>query len=530
MNFAEIKYPENTTDKDTGLDMRDLMVPVILPVNLDEICLEKMRHYAFRAVLMLRCSACGRYIDPKKAKHIEVANPNYPKFYYGPSCGCKPPRESQTRDAVICECGATCIVTRIQKNTNYNRFYDTAKVTILNQYNGWIMLQKFLISRNIDPETKLEKMFAEEFIRYILVGDKVVHISKDHWWDGKHYFSKHGAEMTAGIDESFDETTDLVVSGIRDYPSLRYTQIGEYLKSDAAVYDRETSPLIAFERICFAAAHPWVEFVWKVGLHKLYGSIVQGKADLTQVRPQIIKSNVKTLLAFNAGPNGFYALRHLQRHKVKILDPEFYGKFDKYVGNAKTFLRQFKTEIEIKYLYSQIKRGLSVQEVDSCWYDYHSMLKTLNGEAEVPEYLLYPKNLKEAHDETARRINDLKFAKENAKWKKVVSRLIKFEYINAEFGLEIIAPRKATDLTFEGSKLGHCVGGYIGRVLDGSTSILFLRKLECPEEPLGTVEFNNGQLIQCRGFQNKDDNLPPNYKDFLENWQKHLKKQSQANT
>lgn len=349
--------------------------------------------------------------------------------------------------------------------------------------------------------------------------------------------------MTAEIERSSDHSIIVASSKLSRIPALKYTMIGDYLlqsmmhrldgfvKGPYAQEDRSMKASEAFDRICVAAKRPWIEFLWKMGLKQFYHEIVDGRANMTIVTPGQVRKNAKLLKQANADFSVFYAIRQYQKRKMDLPDAETLSLFSQTDGYSLGILfESLNGKMDFKYVGSQLKRGMRVIGFNTYWKDYHSMLKTLNGDAEIPEYLLYPKDLKEAHDEAARRINDIKMEKENAKFKKIAKELAKYEYLNAGFGLAIIAPKKATDLTFEGATLGHCVGGYVDRVIKHETTILFLRKLECPDEPLGTIEYRDGKIVQCRGYHNENDKLPPNYKDFLADWQKHIKEQTQEAT
>ena len=79
-------------------------------------------------------------------------------------------------------------------------------------------------------------------------------------------------------------------------------------------------------------------------------------------------------------------------------------------------------------------------------------------------------------------------------------------------------PEKLSDIVDEGVELLHCVGGmhYLDRHIQKKSLILFVRKVETPDEPLYTVECQNGRIIQCRGYDN--GRVPKEVHDFLDVW------------
>ena len=70
--------------------------------------------------------------------------------------------------------------------------------------------------------------------------------------------------------------------------------------------------------------------------------------------------------------------------------------------------------------------------------------------------------------------------------------------------------------------LGHCVGSYTDRVLNGECQIYFIRKLGELKKPYYTAEWRDGKIVQCRGKRNCDYNKEIG--SFLSSAQKKLKK------
>ena len=79
-------------------------------------------------------------------------------------------------------------------------------------------------------------------------------------------------------------------------------------------------------------------------------------------------------------------------------------------------------------------------------------------------------------------------------------------------GLLLKVPASAEEIRAEGAALHHCVGTYVERVAQGKTMILFIRKIEAPDKPYYTMEWNGYEIVQCRGFKNC--NMTPEVKAF----------------
>ena len=118
---------------------------------------------------------------------------------------------------------------------------------------------------------------------------------------------------------------------------------------------------------------------------------------------------------------------------------------------------------------------------------------------------------------------DKQMGKISDDWDKRKKSWRKWEYKDDIYS--VIIPETPMDLSKEGSALVHCVGGYINRVLKGSTNILFIRKNEALEKSLFTVEMSNSGVIeQIHGYRNcniTDQNVieeEPEINTFVHNW------------
>ncbi len=119
------------------------------------------------------------------------------------------------------------------------------------------------------------------------------------------------------------------------------------------------------------------------------------------------------------------------------------------------------------------------------------------------EFILFPKKLKERHDEIC-----LEFDKHNMEIynKKIyerykeLSKLYNWKYKD----YIILVASSANELIKEGQELHHCVGGaYKRKMANGETNILFLRKKDDPHKSFYTIEVKDNCIRQIRGFKDK---------------------------
>lgn len=90
------------------------------------------------------------------------------------------------------------------------------------------------------------------------------------------------------------------------------------------------------------------------------------------------------------------------------------------------------------------------------------------------------------------------------------------EYEGEKF--TIIIPKKTSDLVREGNLLRHCVASYIERVASGKTTVVFLREKNRINEPFYTIEVMGEEIVQVKGFANKNANN--DIKEFVSEWKK----------
>ena len=120
---------------------------------------------------------------------------------------------------------------------------------------------------------------------------------------------------------------------------------------------------------------------------------------------------------------------------------------------------------------------------------------------------LYPRNLMQAHENLSRQIEYQKNQALEEKWAKRKDRLKK-KYAFQSDGCAVIVPEHISELVVEGKRQRNCVGGYMKRVADGETDVVFIRHTDAPDESYITMEVRNGRIVQARTKYNN----PPDEK------------------
>lgn len=243
---------------------------------------------------------------------------------------------------------------------------------------------------------------------------------------------------------------------------------------------------------------------------------------------QIDPSDLCWLQRPGAGLRDLFLLRVLRKagHKPS---GEFFAWIDaRRIKEVECFRRAlpFTTPHKLtRYLGSQFDKPdptgqPGVNDILSDYKDYLGFCEELGYDMHN-EFVLFPKNLKAAHDQANNRIKCRKVEAYDPKIKAQQNKLRR-QYQFKSKGLIVMPPRSAQEIVTEGHKLHHCVGGYVQGMAKQEYAVLFIRKQSNLGKPFYTVEVKGNQIVQTRGRNNR---IPtPEVQAFLEAWQekKHL--------
>lgn len=202
-----------------------------------------------------------------------------------------------------------------------------------------------------------------------------------------------------------------------------------------------------------------------------------------------------------------------------------------------------------RYSYMQHKERPDIREerLQNCakdWLDYLAWCKELKYDL-TNMFFYFPKNFKKVHDRTAaeyqavqdkkaaekKRQEEERIKREAEVMKKLLEEMLKENagidnaFLIKGKGLILRVPRDAQEIKNEGAALHHCVGTYVDRVAKGQTHIFFVRRVEEPDTPYFTMEYNKGRVIQCRGSHNCG--MPASVKAFVAAFEKLMKEREE---
>lgn len=178
------------------------------------------------------------------------------------------------------------------------------------------------------------------------------------------------------------------------------------------------------------------------------------------------------------------------------------------------------------------------------WLDYLEWCRKLKYDLNNM-FIYMPTNFKKVHDRTykeyqaqrdriaaaERKRQEHEAARKMKLIKKAVDEIFKKNdgvdaFTITGKGLVLVVPKSADEIKAEGAALHHCVGSYVELVAKGKTMIFFVRKIDAPEEPYYTMEWNGEKVVQCRGFQNCG--MTPEVEAFIKVFEKKMAEKERA--
>lgn len=162
------------------------------------------------------------------------------------------------------------------------------------------------------------------------------------------------------------------------------------------------------------------------------------------------------------------------------------------------------------------------------WVDYREMLD--GGEHTYRE--IFPKNLRQAHDDLVERTEAEKQSIYEAKFAELAEKYSALEWSDGDLCIRIA--QNEQELIDEGKVLHHCVGGYGHKHASESDVIFFVRHYRRPERSYYTLDINMTGSVPCEvqlhGYRNelypskhfRQSAIPQKVRDFCDRWEKEI--------
>lgn len=301
--------------------------------------------------------------------------------------------------------------------------------------------------------------------------------------------------------------------------------------------------------ICRYREHPFLEYLSKSGMTSMLDDLLhsryygyfntlcvpineEGKTP-TEIFG-ISKPYLRMLIQMNGNTGTLRLLKRCQRdgaipkqdelkrfEELFSDDADLLGKIDRYRINIAKYInyltkqaRKHEVPKATRTHWDHPRAGESkkfdlrhfIRNLSRDWNDYTTWLELLHYDL-TDEYYLLPPDLRKAHDRVLNIILERKEAERKAMnelCQTVLSEMNESPIRKMHTkSLIVRIPRNAQDLKDEGIHNHNCVGTYVDKVARRETLILFIRKAEDPDTTYYTMEYCNGQLVQCRGMHNE---------------------------
>lgn len=310
---------------------------------------------------------------------------------------------------------------------------------------------------------------------------------------------------------------------------LRYSCIDLYMNKIVGVIRESTSPWEIDKWFNFYSTYPYAEQFMKLGWYQLVYQLMFKSESAEALKKMHHEKTVwqsmqmtKEQFRFLRKVTGnhpqvmdLYMIWHLGEMNVKLTEEDYQSFREMCIYPGSNFYKKL-LGLCIYGKPHRIAEYLKKQRINK---DYFKINDYLNDyihwciELKVnlcDEYNLLPPNFKKRHDEMAKaykkhcdKVEQEKIAAFNRTLARMRTEVTDDNPVNMHLeGLFIRLPEQIEELTTESDVLHHCVDTYADKVMNGKTTIFFIRKETAPDIPYFTLEWRDHQIIQCRGMHN----------------------------
>ena len=289
---------------------------------------------------------------------------------------------------------------------------------------------------------------------------------------------------------------------------------------------------------------PELEMLVKYGLKKLATEWVHDvmfwhRKGLPEGLKELTKPHLKMLRDLDGGKSMISLIREIELCKKDVSDADLKEFIEVFGSSAQVLRMIFLHEMSVRKFTRYVRKQTPLRKDPTSranfihdWKDYMAWCEEL-GYNLADDYVRMPPNFKKAHDRVLKELNDQRDADVQRAMDEI-NRIFaeQMESMQKEAGSNavlvkskkfmFVVPKSAEDLKREGQTLHHCVATYADRVARKETMIIFVRKVEAPEEPFFTMEWRDNRVIQCRGSHNCG--MPQDVKAFVTAFEKQMQK------
>lgn len=452
------------------------------------------------------CTCCGKYHELKE-------QPKYGKEGICP--GCK--RKVQYR-------------TYKKKG----RIHDWEYAALIQKIPGGYVLRFFVLNQLIEQgarsyggmSEKIRITYNEQWNRQAIYSyHRYKMTNKIRWCNGYEYLSAYGGRKEEERCRLYPRNLRKILKGSK----LEYSGMPEFARTGIEFYQQDF--------IDKAKEYAGIEKLIKAGFYNLTNSCISygNRAPIV-----LYQKRVKKVLGLTGEYYNLIRDKDPTWREYEVTEQcqdvgiratwEQIQRMSQYARNFAIYMRHSTPHKMLKYIEGLKSEGpcaMRNQEVN----DYHDYLQLAAGLGYNLDdaWILYPKNLKERHDQLTEEQNERKVElekesddKKDRKLKRTIKRKGWTRYEMETEQLLIRLPKCAHEIRKEGNAQHHCVATYIDRMVAGETCILFIRKKEEPDKSYYTVEVKGDEVIQVRGKYNVAPS--EDVEEFMKIFKKNLRK------
>lgn len=400
------------------------------------------------------------------------------------------------------------------------------EVAIYQRAGDMLISRIFYVHKRVHQGYEQDIRVTEEIRTFYTPGQVKQYARKYEWEQGKGGYQWKKVKGWGGYNIYWIKEYDSI--GIIKDTTMKYSGAEEKGNAFARI-----------ERLKAYCNNPGIEYYEKMGMSQLVrqledsegiSKLINRKA--TDIKKQLRlkeKRHIQRLIEDYGNINTLRILQMFEKRKMKLNDKD--ETFVLELGTrAEDFIKaaEFST---VKKAINYIKKQKCYENRDwskvSHYIDYINNRKELGYDMTNSVYI-FPKNLKEKHDEMVRikreRADDLYIARKNREYERIEAN---YEKLNQKLyrkhrGLYIRPAKSAEEIIQEGRLQHHCVGGdnYLRKHNNKESVILLLRHREVP---FYTIELSKDlEVLQFYAAHDKQ----PHYdyvKDWLDNYVEELK-------
>lgn len=327
------------------------------------------------------------------------------------------------------------------------------------------------------------------------------------------------------------------LDGILEGTPWRYSRLKQF-------YLRDREPLDAVTYLKALLERPQLGMLFKMGFYKLTCNLIYWDTSFTLINcgqkktHEILKIWPEDVDDLRDRDGGTADLRAYQKYRDKGLSSsirrEIFGWMERYSLEGDhdilallphmtlhKLLRYAEGQFSLLHTRRTDSGDLRYESMDRILGEYQDYLRMCSeqGYDMKNSFVLYPRDLQQAHDRLTARIKAKLDAKRQRDFRDAYRCIVSQMDFELD-GMTVVYPQKPEEIEAEGNALHHCVGGYVPRIAEKECMILFLRHISKPQKSFYTIEVREQKVVQVRGMQNRAPT--PEVERFMTVWEQKV--------